>query len=394
MEYRSMTYRLGIQLFALVATLFTGCKDDGSADGQYWFSGYVFDGATGALLIDYDLRLRWLNTTVTATVDETGRYVVGPLSQSQDYSVEIEAEGYRYFRSDNPMLIDLPEDFADGKAGFIYQAYLFPEALLAPDVTVSVLPDDTLTLPNTGTVRLRPVTPHSLLADETDEIPASVYQQVWFNDADLLEATVTAPITNGVATFAGDTLVYGVTYEVAVYGVEGYQPDDSAAYVTAGAESFEDAIITSFGEPALDLVYKTNDRRFPQSGPYAITFVFNRPIEFGVPATVKTYAEILDENFSINSPDTEPDGVVNVLASDASDTAQERGTTIVIADNTMTVSWNPSGSLASQDADDPYESLTWSGFGGILIQPVGVPSEEEPLSNFLGGSETLDLSPL
>ena len=47
------------------------------------------------------MRLEYFDRTLEATVDAEGRFVVGPLLANADYTVAVEAEGFRSFLSHN-----------------------------------------------------------------------------------------------------------------------------------------------------------------------------------------------------------------------------------------------------------------------------------------------------
>src|SRR4029078_12594053 len=54
--------------------------------------------------------------------------------------------------------------------------------------------------------------------------PSEIQGQIWTNDADLYAGAMSADFTGGTFKAPGAMLMYGVTYGVTVYNVEGYQP--------------------------------------------------------------------------------------------------------------------------------------------------------------------------
>src|SRR5215207_4753994 len=148
--------------------------DDSKVADQHkvFFVGYVYDGASGARLKPEQITaisIKYRDKLVKATIEADGRYVtVDPLPTWQDYAVYIGAPGYRAFVSRNAG-VDVPRalSMTDGVANtattqtFHYDAYLFPTALKAAKLTISVEKADAATsMPAperaAGTLRLRP----------------------------------------------------------------------------------------------------------------------------------------------------------------------------------------------------------------------------------------------
>ena len=117
---------------------------------------------------------------------------------------------------------------------FNFDAYVFPDGLPVTPLTVSILKSDTAAAPAEGSIRLRPTT-QSVIQDQA----AGVTGQVWANDQDMLANVVSDVFAGGSVVIDATRLVYGVTYQVTVYGVDGYQPQhgDRARRVCRRASS-------------------------------------------------------------------------------------------------------------------------------------------------------------
>ena len=110
--------------------------------------GSIYDGATGAVLVDYDISLVYGSTTVTGKVDRaTGRYTLGPLPAWNDYGVVVSQGGYRAFTSYNAMIAPLTPPPASQQSDvytahttqtFDFDAYLFPDSLVSSALTVNI----------------------------------------------------------------------------------------------------------------------------------------------------------------------------------------------------------------------------------------------------------------
>ena len=72
------------------------------------FVGYLYDGASGSRLSGYTISALALTTEVAGTVDTEGRYTVGELSVWDDFTISIDADGYRPFRAHNAA-VGLPD---------------------------------------------------------------------------------------------------------------------------------------------------------------------------------------------------------------------------------------------------------------------------------------------
>ncbi|HSC87369.1 MAG TPA: hypothetical protein VLC09_08880 [Polyangiaceae bacterium] len=405
-------YLLIASLFAASTTL-AGCgvdrADVTNEDVQgYYFSGYVYDGVSAAPLKDYKLTLTYDGvvvpgegaggaadgaTSLEATVDANGRYHVGPLKPQSDFSISIEAEGYRTFNSHNEQRFGLPGG-VERQSTEIYEAYLFPSGLESPGVTLELFSENDAQPRPTGKVRISPFN-----GDGESElslagtIGASVNGQLWQNDDDARSATVIKDVEDGVLEIGAGDLVYGVTYTATVYSVDGHQYDNFI--FTAGITGSQSVVLPELEDSALQLVSSSLDGGEPNEDG-TLRLVFNRPIRIAPSQSEAYVLETIDDNFSIFSPDEDADLNVNALATTTTDddSTQENGTGFEIDGNTITLSWaNVAGNFETRDTDDPILSVTYGGFANIQIQAVGDQAIYD-LWDFTGNTLTVDLVPL
>jgi len=354
------------------------------------FVGYVYDGAAGSRLSGYALSALALTDELAGTVDGDGRYTVGELSVWDDYTISITADGYRTFLSHNAA-VGLP----DGVSGDVlttmsthqtrhYDAYLFPSDLAAPAASLNIKTPIEGEAPS-GKIRLRPIS-RSVLADAGDT-PAGVPGQVWDNDEDLQAATVTQDFVNGQLKVSAATLVYGVTYRVDIWDVAGYQPLQGS--YQAGVEADKTFTLSEEVHEPLVVVSSTVMSCSPPASPSVssaavVTIVFNEAIEAAASAYPGGNAEALDDGLSIVSPNADADVDTNTLRPDTSQSTQERGVAIAIADTTLVIGWDPSTGLLTSDAGDPITSVTYSNLGSVILQRKGSPASATTLSTLLG----------
>jgi len=358
------------------------------------FVGYVYDGAAGDRLTGYTIDWLARDTPTPGTVGEDGRFSLGNFSVWEDYTITITASDYRTFLSHNPM-VGLPpgmgqsDDIAEigTHQTLHFDAYLFPEALQAPAATFTIKTGIPGEEPS-GKIRLRPTSP-SVLADEGVETPGGVAGQVWENDEDLQGETTNAEFSGGSFTLQAGDLIYGVTYQVDIYDVPGYQPFKGA--YAAGVEASKTFTLEEELAAPLEIVSSTANSCQPPSSPTAtsgavVALEFNHPVELADSGYPGGAAEALDDSLAISSPDDDADTFVNALQDDVADSTQERGVTISIASNTMTIEWNPSIGLVTQDTDDPILSVTYSGLANVLVRRINAPSSEQTLATLLGAT--------
>lgn len=313
-----------------------------ASSGQIFFSGYMYDGVIGGRIQNYQISLKYRDQSFSGSVDDTGRYVVGPLSAHHDYSIIIQADGYRPFESHNA-------GYESVTTGSLHMdAYLFPVALQAPAQTIYVNLSQS-DVPASGNIRFQPIA-GSTLVDDGFEKPAGVGTQVWVNDADIQLQTVMQRFENGQVSLEKGTLVYGVRYLYRIFNVEGHR--DFEGLLTAGFDGNIAVTMQRRTNSALDVVYVGADS---QTG--AFTLVFNQPVQLLSGAELVRVSNIL-------TLDQDQDGQRNVLKN-VSDTV----TRTYVEDYTMTVGWVPEQSLAFQDNDDPIYAVEYIGFDSVFVAP-------------------------
>ena len=363
--------KLGLML--LVSSVCgAGCSPDYT---NYYFDGRVYDGAHGTRVTDYKVQLQFLDRRIDGQVDNDGRYFVGPLTPFNDYTVEIRADGFRSFLSHNVMKVndDLTnnnntrDDGDHPDVSQYFDAYLFPTSVTTSPLTVLVSLSDKPDAPS-GTIRLRPTTSSSLFETLVDT-PAGVDRQVWQNDDDLQFATITRDFTNGQITFAPGDLVYGVTYAVTIFGVTGHAQLDGA--FTAGFDDGPNFIVSPLGKSPLLVSFVSTQLGTPVASG-EVVFVFNQPIELDPLSSADIEVRVLEQNFSIDSPDANANGTQNKLRPyDPTAPASALGLTATVASNKLTVKWSSAQALATTDAADPIRSVTYGGLDMFTIRPLG-----------------------
>lgn len=360
------------QLHWLVLLCSVGCGADYT---NYYFDGRVYDGASGTRLTDYKVQLQFLDRRLDGLVDDDGRYFVGPLTPFHDYTVSIRADGYRSFLSHNIMKVNdeltfnnnVSDDNDHPDQSQYFDAYLFPTSVSTSPVTLRISLADKPDLPS-GTIHLRPTTSSSLF-DSNAETPGGVGRQVWQNDDDLQFASVTVDFANGQVTLPAGTLVYGVTYAVTIYGVDGHAQFDGA--FTAGFDASASFVLSPLGESPLLLSFVSTQLGTPVPNGQVV-FVFNQPIEFDPLTSADAYLKQLEQNFSIDSPDANTNGILNTLRPfDPAAAAGSRGLKATIAGNRLTLTWDQGLGLATTDAADPIRSVTYGGLDGVKLRPIG-----------------------
>jgi hypothetical protein len=296
------------------------------------------------------------------------------------------------FRSHNGHL-GLPDEFdASGDIAelstqqvFHFDAYLFPDDLLAPEVTF-IIDNGLVSMPAAGTIRLRP-TSASLLANSSSETPSGVPGQLWGNDEDLQQGMITGSFSDGTITFAEGELVYGVTYQVSIYDVDGFQPFEGS--YTAGVEADKQFTLSEEITTPLMVLNSNISACTTASSPTdtmaaQVTIQFNHDIEFGTSVYPGGPAEALDDSLFISSTNIDVDGFINSLNSDVSSATQEKGTVVSITGDTLTWYWDASTGLATVDVDDPITAVQWSNLSSITVQEVGRPTSERTLTTLVG----------
>jgi hypothetical protein len=382
----------GRQVFTAVALMalggfVAGCKDDATgANHEIWFMGSIYDGATGAVLVDYDISLVYGSTTVKGKVDRaTGRYTLGPLPAWNDYGVVVSQGGYRAFTSYNSMIAPPTPPPASQQSDVYtahttqtldFDAYLFPDSLMSSALTVNITKADPTAAPASGSIRLRPST-LPVIQDQA----SGVSGQVWSNDQDILANVFAADFTGGTMSIEAGTLVYGVTYQVTVYNVEGYQP--GTATVRAGLQDSVIVNITTTASP-LVLVSSTATACKPfgtsttVSNTAQVMFTFNSSAIEDVTTSVGKGPEVLDNGVTVSTM------FGATLKASASTAVQERGTMFLLNANTLTISFNPVAGIQSQIANDTITYVIYNNLSSIMLQPTGHPELAKSLSTLTG----------
>lgn len=388
----------GRQLLAAIALLAfggsaLGCggSDERKGNHEIWFMGSIYDGATGAVLNGYTISLTYGPTTVTGKIDANGRYTLGPLQAWNDYAVTITLDGYRAFTSYNagisppaPPTTSQAADVYDASTmqTFDFDAYLFPSSIQSSALTINILKADPMAAPPDGNIRLRPSSQSSI-----QDSVGGVGNQVWSNDQDVLAAVINNPFYGGSIVIDPGTLVYGVTYQVTVYGVDGYQP--GTATVRGG---LQDNVIVNISTTASPLLIVSNT--MAQCRPYGqstnvvmtaqISFMFNTAsVEDVTPASVGRAAEVLDNGLAVMT------ALGATLKPNASLAVQEHGTTFNLSGNMLTIAWNPSVGLNTSSATDTINYVNYGSLSGITLQPTGHPELAKTLSTLLNGSTSI-----
>ena len=401
----------GISWVAWVA-LTGGCSTNGpvSADDTVYLDGNVYDGAVGTPLTTKltSVAIEYRDTPLKVTIDAAGRFVTqDPLPTWQDYVVTIVADGYRPFVSHNPGF-EVPASLAGMTSGlstistvqsFSFDSYLFPTDLMAPAVSFQIATvDDTTGLPAlgmaAGTIRLRPQTQSALsvgAGDGTGGAPRADHR-VWTTDAALLSQTLTQDFTAGKADFAVGELVYGVEYEITVYGVAGYQPAvlSGAMGIVAGSVLSKTIDLAKVSQDPLRITASTATMCTPPL-PTAMTpgaqiqLTFSENIE----VVGTTYQEDIDNGLSVVEVPPAAAFEICQLQTNTDPTKQGRGSSVAVAGMTMTLAFNPSVGLkdfpGGLGCTEPASltSVTYGNLAAVTVQPMGDPSRKRNLAQMV-----------
>ncbi len=363
-------------------------------DTARYFSGRIYDGVSLGRLTDYGIRLEYFDRSIPGTVDASGRYFVGPLLANADYSIVVEAEGYRSFLSHNERIAD---DSDDAMSSLYFDAFLYPEGVATAGATCRVRLSDSTDLPS-GFMRFAPRSSSSLLDDDA-ELPVGVEstdsgRQLWSNDEDLQQRSVVLPFENGEVGLQSGQLVYGVNYAVTIYGVSGHEVLNGS-YV-AGVDADRSWVLNPLADPEIALTALSTDSLNPTpSG--QLEMRFNQPIAFDPSVNLATIQRAINDNFSIYSPDADGDSNFNTLVDAGSLTPPVapgyRGISVQIDGDQLILSWNSNTALANVDADDPIVSVSYGGLGSVLLASGSAQNPSSvALSTLLGsGSSSVQL---
>jgi hypothetical protein len=369
-----------------------GCLDTNDPGETHYYFGDVYDGVKGQQVTNYNIAVEYFGRRVEGTKDGRGGFALPPIPANSDYSVYIDAPGYRPFVSHQPQW----HDVVQADRSFHYEAYLFATDLAVADVPVTVTLSDSGQFPSGGSIRLRP-TAVSQVYDEASERPAGVTAtydgapvvQVWENDYDLLSETVMEPVDNGAAILHGNKLVYGVPYQLSLLNFPGYQYSEMLTF-TAGVDGRQALVLTRLAPDPLAVSYMSTRAGNPTPDG-SLTIVLNQPVELDPLVTVNSYLEAVDNAFSIVSDNTNLDLVYNQLKLNVLDTVQERGTHMVVSGQTITFTWSPAiGLRVPSDPADIIRSVTWGAMDQIRLRPTnGNATDVVTLASLLSGARTV-----
>lgn len=391
-----------------------GCSNEATKstnEHEVYFVGYAYNGATGARLSKAQITaisVKYRDQIIDTVIEDDGRFVTAkPLPTWQDYAVYIGAPGFRPFVSRNPG-IDVPASLAmtDALAGtktvqtFQVEASLFPLDLKAPNVTLTIDQSDAFTTvpppPRAvGSIRLKPQSPSVLEASPQQATTVNVRRR-WSNDEDLLTQTITKPFADGKAEILAGELLYGVPYQITVFGVPDYQPLVAADALVAGQVSSRTLVLTKEQQDPLRVVLIDADACVPPAGNFAdygaaIDIDFNAPIEF-VGANA---AEDIDNGVTVSPTGFSGSSQLCPLRTSASATMQERGTRATIAGNRLTLAFNPSMGFATTTSSSfscmvpaSLNSVTYGNLNSVIVRPVGDQSRKRPLGELVAAFQS------
>ncbi|MCC6811483.1 MAG: hypothetical protein IT381_28900 [Deltaproteobacteria bacterium] len=352
-----------------------GCRSK-----HYDFTGYVYDGTSGQPLSGYTLRLEYGQKTLAATVGGGGRFVISEFPSLVDYEVVITAEGYRPFRSFNKRLGDVTADPADvgtlvpgGQDDARYatetlsvEAVLFPSELVAPAAAVPVLLADSSARP-AGTARFVP------LAASTLQLPLITPAALlrWRNALDAQQATVVKTFADGAIVLDEGELAYGVPYAVDVWGVSGYQAKTAAAndppYVAGNVDGVPITLQPQLQAPLM-LAYSNVDEAAIVTDA-RLVFVLNQPAQLDPRAELGVFREQLDNAVAIEPAPSNP------LKPSSSASVAERGVSLTIDGQLLTIAWSTGGldtAAPGYDAAAPPERVIFNALQTVMVQAAGV----------------------
>jgi hypothetical protein len=359
-----------------------------------YFSGRIYDGVSLDRLTDYSIRLEYFDRVIPGTVDDNGRYFVGPLLANADYSVVVEAEGFRSFLSHNERIAAGSEESLQS---LYYDAFLYPEGLSTPGATCRVRVSDSTELPS-GFMRFSPMS-SSALFDDVSELPVGVTatgtgRQLWENDEDLQQRAFVLPFQNGEVALPSGQLVYGVNYAVTIYGVPAHEA--IVGSFVAGVDGDRSWVLDPLANSPLAITALSTDDLAPRADGQ-LEIRFNQPIAFDPGANPATLQRALNDAFSISSPNTDADADQNVLVNSGDLTppiaAGYRGVSLTIAGDRLVLQWNRTAGLATTDADDVIESISYAGLGSVMLVAADAPNPTPvALSTLIGsGSSSVQL---
>jgi hypothetical protein len=349
---------------------------------QQYFTGRIYDGVALSRLTNFTMRLEYFDRVLAGTVDADGRFVVGPLLPNADYTIVVEAEGYRNFLSHNQKL---PVSGSGSVSSLYYDAFLYPENVRAPSVNVRFTLEDDTKLPS-GTVRFAPRTSSSLFNDDA-ETPAGVNRQVWTNDEDLQQRAVVRDFSNGQLSIPEGDLVLGVEYAVTVYGVANHAILNNGSF-RAGIDVNPTFTLEPVVEAPLEVVSVSSDNA-ALSPTASIEIRFNHPVVAYPRMDQAVALRAMNDAFAMTSPDKDEDGEMNELVDSSTLTApiapNYRGVSWEISGSSVTLKWDRERGLSASDTADPIESVSYGGLDSVMVYTGTLPnSPASSLADLLG----------
>jgi len=338
-------------------------------DSQQYFTGRIYDGVTLARLTSYKMQLEYFDRTLEGKVDSTGRYVIGPLLSNADYTISVEVDGYRNFLSHN---VKLP--ITGRVTAFYYDAFVYPADIKAPAVKVRFSMAGNTSLPS-GTVRFAPRGSSALFNDDA-ETPAGVNRQVWTNDEDLQQRALVRDFKDGVLDIAEGELVLGVEYAVSVFGVAGYAVLSNGDF-RAGVDANPSFTLESVNEVPLSVVaMSSQNAALSEDGHLEVRF--NHDVALYPRMDQAVALRALNDAFAIVSPDRDNDTELNTLIDPGTlpdpITPSYRGVTFEVKGDRLTLKWNREIGLATKDAMDPIDGVTYGGLSALWLYTGTLPN--------------------
>ncbi len=327
------------------------------------FLGDVYDGVTGAHVTEYDIAIDHAGAYDRGTLDSRGGFHLPAIPALEDFSVFIDAMGFRPFVAHQGQWLDT----VHGSRTFYYVAYLFADKVHVADVPFTISLRNSTELPS-GSLRLRP-TDISAVYNDPSEQPPGIAGQLWQNDNDLLSRTVWVDFTQGKATVTGTDLVYGVPYQVSVFNVPGYEISQGNVF-QAGVNGSVTLQLDRLTVPRLAASYISTQSGNP-SPDGTVTIVLNEAAEYDPIENPLDIKNAIDNGLSIASPDTNGNLQRNVLHINTDPNVQARGTKIELNGQAVVLHWNSAAGLETKDPGDRIDSITYGGLGAVRLRPVG-----------------------
>lgn len=308
--------------------------------GTYFFNGYVYDGITGEQLKDYDIRMLYADQIVEGQV-KNGRFSLGPIGERTDYTIIVEASGYRAFTSHNRGMNGntFPAGSNVGEEHQLHEVMLYPSDLASPPATIRVLLADSVAKPS-GTLLLRPVEAQdgpgysptvNVAKSPVDDQSPSIIGSRWWNSNDVHSGIVTSAFSDGLLQLDEGSLSLGVAYEVIVYGVTGYALPAPVTF-TSGVSS-ETIVTLQRADAVTDLAIIDRSNRF--GGVQAngtLTFSFNYEIELDPQVSPARLTDLVDA--TITAYAFGPSGLlqdVSAQLSPATMAGPQRGVSVTVS---------------------------------------------------------------